>query len=631
MKNLIKWLLLFCLIIFIIQCRFDKIIQPKSATPGEIINITVTVSDAFVPEPNAHKGVLGILIPQDWKFVSGEYRGTLGKGILQLSKIWADSIEKVYPASTLGKAMRWIALLSDSGYAYEKPITINVNVKLKVGEKHGCFDLAYLVTKATPNLINTTWTPLSFPYRIGVPDSCMNTDIYKGKSAPGWGNLFNRKSGWTGSDACYSIPLNGMDHLQYSYEGQTLFLFGDTFIGSVDSSGRRHEATFINNSYAILNGPLPDPQKINFFWHEDEHNKAQSVFIPQTANSNPGNWYWPMDGVVVDDSVYVFALRLKKGADFPFEPVGVSLISFSCAGNSGIKTYRQKDTPLFLKNKGIVMGQAVMPLTAAAGYPNGDGYIYVYGPKSGFGKKDLLAARVLPKNISDFSLWKFWDGNDWTADMENCAPITGFISQEFSVTPLPDGKFLLTFQIGDRVAVRIGDSPVGPFDIYRSVWNCPEMRQNKDIFVYNAKAHPHLSPPGKLLISYNVNSSNSGDLIQKADIYRPRFITIDINRHNPPAMRKNRFADLFPNYPNPFLAKTKIKYYLRKSGKVKLEIFNILGQKIRTLVNQFQNSNTYIIYWDGQNSQGIETASGIYIYRLKTNNRIESGKMVLLR
>ncbi len=631
MKNHIKWWLFFFLIIFVIQCRFDKILQPKSAAPGEVINIDITVSDDFVPEPNAHKGVLGILIPQDWKFVSGKYQGTVGKGILQLSKAWADSIEKVYPASTMGKEMRWIALLSDSGYAYEKPITINVNVKLKVGEKRGCFDLAYLVTKATPNLINTTWTPLSFPHRIGIPDSCENTDIYKGKAAPEWGNLFNRKSGWTGSDACYSIPLNGMDRFQDSYEGQTLFLFGDTFIGSVDSSGSRHDVTLINNSYAILNGSLPDPGKINFFWDTDEQNKARSVFVPKTANSNPGDWYWPMDGIAIDDSVYVFTLRLKKGANFSFEPVGVSLISFTSDVTSGIKTYRQKDTPLFLKDNGIIFGQAVMPLTAAAGYPKGDGYIYVYGPKSSFGKKDLVAARVLPENISDFSLWKFWDGKGWTTDIGNCAPITGFISQEFSVTPLPDGKFLLTFQIGNQVAVRIGESPVGPFDIYRKVWDCPEVRQNKDIFVYNAKAHPHLSPPGKLLISYNVNSSNFGDLFRNANIYRPRFITIDISSHNPPAMRKNQLADLFQNYPNPFFAKTKIKYYLRKSGKVKLDVFNILGQKVRTLVDEFQENDTYLIYWDGKNSQGTKVASGLYVYRLKVNNCIESRKMVLLR
>lgn len=194
----IRLLILLLSIFVLIQCKFDKILQPKSAKPGDVIEILLTISDNNVPEPNPHKGLLCILIPEDWSFVSGNYSGTVGSGNLELSNEWADSAESCYPANGFAGGMKWIALLSDSGYAYASPITIGVSVKLKVGETEGCYDLAYLVTKATRDLLCTSWTPLSYPHRIGIPDSCAIEQELKGESAPEWDDLFYRNSGWTG-------------------------------------------------------------------------------------------------------------------------------------------------------------------------------------------------------------------------------------------------------------------------------------------------------------------------------------------------------------------------------------------------------------------------------------------------
>jgi len=196
----------FFLFSFIVSCKFDKILQPDHALPGEIIDIAITVSDNVVPEPNAHKGLLCILVPWDWKFVSATYSGSPGAGVLEESAAWADSVESCYPAIGFGKGMKWIALLSDKGYSYTQPIVIDVAVKLEVGQEKGCFDLAYLVTKATEGLLCTSWTPLSYPHRIGVPDVCDPEDSFRSESSPEWDNLLDRQSGWTGSDGIYSIP-----------------------------------------------------------------------------------------------------------------------------------------------------------------------------------------------------------------------------------------------------------------------------------------------------------------------------------------------------------------------------------------------------------------------------------------
>lgn len=631
--------LLICILVITTQCEFNKIDQPKSAQPGEITEILITVYDDLVPEPNAHKGVLCILVPQDWSFVSGNYSGSVGSGVLEEAHDWADSVETCYPAVEIGENMKWIAVISDTGYAYSDPITIDISVKLQVGQTEGCFDLGYLVTKACSGVLCTSWTPISYPHRIGVPDSCGEDQSYKAESAPEWDALFNRNSGWTGADAGYSIPLSGVDSPQESNNGQTLFLYGDTFIGEVDSTGHRYDATIVRNTYAILEGSQPLAEQITFFWETGDNGQPAGVFIPNTPNSNPDNWYWPMDGILLNDTIYVFTLRMKLGELgelFPFEVAGISLISFTIDSVQGIISYEEIDTPLYYKNEeegwDIVLGQAVMPMTEQSGNPNPDGYIYIYGPRSGFLKKDLVAGRVLPENLTDFSKWEFWDGETWSSEIQNCASITRFISQEFSVTPINNGKFLLVFQINNLVAIRTAENPSGPFDIiYRAIWDCPEVEEDIDIYVYNAKAHPHLSKPKELLISYNVNTFNFLDHFTNAGIYRPRFITLQISQNVADDNHIPELVSLYQNYPNPFNSTTNIKYALPEKAKVVLKIYNVLGQEVRTLVDQNQPQGTYLITWDGENDSGQRVSSGIYFYRVQTNEKAKSRKMILLR
>jgi hypothetical protein len=83
---------------------------------------------------------------------------------------------------------------------------------------------------------------------------------------------------------------------------------------------------------------------------------------------------------------------------------------------------------------------------------------------------------------------------------------------------------------------------------------------------------------------------------------------------------------LYQNYPNPFNPITTIRYELPQDGVVTLELFDILGQKVKTIVNQFQKANRYEVTL---NSAGL--ASGVYIYRMKANDFIISKKMLLIR
>lgn len=89
---------------------------------------------------------------------------------------------------------------------------------------------------------------------------------------------------------------------------------------------------------------------------------------------------------------------------------------------------------------------------------------------------------------------------------------------------------------------------------------------------------------------------------------------------------------LYQNYPNPFNPETDISYYLSVSQRIKINIYNSLGQHICTLVDLLQNKGYHHIRWNGKNKHGNMVSSGVYIYTLELdNNQRISKKMLLLK
>ena len=85
------------------------------------------------------------------------------------------------------------------------------------------------------------------------------------------------------------------------------------------------------------------------------------------------------------------------------------------------------------------------------------------------------------------------------------------------------------------------------------------------------------------------------------------------------------------NYPDPFNPATTIQYDLPYPALVTVEVFNVVGQKVRTLVSAAQPAGSYSVQWDGRDDRGRRVSSGIYIYRAYTNKDSETRKMLLLQ
>jgi hypothetical protein len=87
---------------------------------------------------------------------------------------------------------------------------------------------------------------------------------------------------------------------------------------------------------------------------------------------------------------------------------------------------------------------------------------------------------------------------------------------------------------------------------------------------------------------------------------------------------------LMQNYPNPFNPSTVIRFQIAEASPVRVDIYNILGQKVRTLVNEQLPVGRYAAEWDGRSDAATGVSAGIYIYRLRAGNFTTARKMVLL-
>lgn len=357
------------------------------------------------------------------------------------------------------------------------------------------------------------------------------------KAAPAWAEMLRHKTGWIGADGIFSLSMNGVEAPGKADATNTLFWFSDCIAGKIVADTLQADWEIMHNSVAYMKGNKPSPNNIEFAYRKDSLGHCLSMFEPTTPKSAPGNYYWLGDGVfnhAMDSTIYIFAYLVKSvpGGIYPFDDVGLSLIAIPKGSKPPFIQQKQFDTPFFLKDsKGrgkVVFGIAVLPNTVGAGAPQPDGYIYVYGIRGE--KKELLVARVNDNAFEKFNEWKFWDGANWNEDIHSAAALTDRVSNEMSVSFMEDGRVLATYQLdtnSPNVVIQAGATPKGPFQPYKKVWETPEVYDCIDFYTYNAKAHPHLSKPGELLISYNVNAFNFMDQIVKHPYHlRPRFITV---------------------------------------------------------------------------------------------------------
>lgn len=358
-------------------------------------------------------------------------------------------------------------------------------------------------------------------------------------TADEWTAIFDRKDQtetWLGGDGIYAVSLDGNDAFaSAAKDSKTFFIFSDSLMGTSDAEGNVTWAPGQpSQTSALLTGNTADPDNIEFVWGNGGNRQfgwEQHLF---------GEHKWMLDCFVVDDAVYIFGFPEQD-----WKPKQIDMIKIPIEDNEpkyykyteteNISELWYRDGDRYLYSYGI----GVMSNTEAAGAPDPDGYIYLYGYRDAMfqmSRKDLIVARVKESDFPDFSKTEYWDGEGWSDDIQDSDVLIKNISCEMSVTPITTGpykgKYIAIYTEGTESSsmnYAIGDSPVGPFDKPVTFYSAPEHGQdNGGMYTYNAKAYPHLSSGDKLLVSYNCNNRNTFGQ-QKTYEYHPRFLWLDLD------------------------------------------------------------------------------------------------------
>ena len=125
---------------------------------------------------------------------------------------------------------------------------------------------------------------------------------------------------------------------------------------------------------------------------------------------------------------------------------------------------------------------------------------------------------------------------------------------------------------------------------------------------------------GNLVFHENITSGIPDNFIDQLQIL------LDVARDNYPENFR-----IYQNYPNPFNPNTLIRYDLEQESFVNIVIHNMLGKRVKTLVNSFQSAGSKSISWNATNEKSESIPAGLYFFKIKVNQQIHIKKMTLLK
>lgn len=316
---------------------------------------------------------------------------------------------------------------------------------------------------------------------------------------PDYEAFFNRSSGWTGADGTYSLPYG---------EDATLWGFSDTFFGQVENGRRLKPFRFVNNSFVLQRA-----EKLAFL-------KAP-VFSPPDRIG----WFWLFDGLVTKNQNQILLGQFRTnglGGAFGFEQCGLWWARFEVDEKNnrvGVSEYRK--LPFYLD-----LGEGGKLITFGSAITQVGPWAYIYGIRQNGFERKAIVARAPSDSLGVAGTWRFHDGKVWQRDPKKAVALFDGASVEYSVHQTASGEFVYIGSakggMGGDIIARKAPAPYGPWSDTIAVATSPEHKGT--VFCYNAKAHPELSQGDKLLISYNVNTTDLNEVVEKADIYRPRFV-----------------------------------------------------------------------------------------------------------
>lgn len=342
---------------------------------------------------------------------------------------------------------------------------------------------------------------------------------YSIQTIPQYDALFTKEKGWTGADGAYSIALS---------DTKTLWLYSDSFIGSI-FEGRHKDATMVNNTIGIQLGKDISTDCVKFFWQTAKDGKEASFITP---SDNVG-WFWLFHGILANEKLYLFLLQTIKTDD-------KSVFGFQQTGTVLGEVDNPQDDPMTWR-----IHQYKVPFGRYTNKGNtffgsflikDEGYIYIYGAKEDWiiGTRGMIVASVQENEIKDFSKWRFFGNGQWKSDLNEATELFYGLASEYSISFQPMlQKYVAIYTengMSRNIMMRFSNTPVGPWSEPEKIYECPDEKWHNTYFCYAAKAHPELSEPDDIVITYVCNSTDFWQMASDARIYRPKFLRLKFQK-----------------------------------------------------------------------------------------------------
>ncbi|MBI9067075.1 MAG: DUF5005 domain-containing protein [Salinivirgaceae bacterium] len=371
--------------------------------------------------------------------------------------------------------------------------------------------------------------------------------------------LRSNSGGWIAGDATYSIDLP---------DNRTLWLFGDSFIGTVNEDGSIVQgAKMIRNCALIM-----DNDSLRALYGGTFENPSE--FIQTTMPDS--TWYWPDHGIVENNILKIFL------AKFTTDPNGTPGWNFVYAGHDvasfsfpEIQLIEINELPYYSENA-VLYGDRLFRDSI---------YTYIYGRKDHTVSEYKIPYPHIARTTGDISNnWEFYNGSNWSDDPTATEPINNFqVSQQYCVFKHQNKYILITQDIwlSANIYSFTSNSPVGPWENKKILYTTPIVYDNT--FTYNAYAHPQFDENNELLISYNTNG-DFWEIFNNVEIYRPNFIRVPYElidndfAANLITIKKKDKLYSFELYPNPAQNEITLEFVAANNDNTEFTIYNTKGQ-----------------------------------------------------
>lgn len=344
---------------------------------------------------------------------------------------------------------------------------------------------------------------------------------------------FEHNEGWLAADGAATIDI-GHDHV--------LWLFGDTFVGSLKPDGALAEgSTMVNNTVGVGNRI---DETMTFRWGAPDAAGKPTAWALSPARrsaADAAHWLWPTGGGIrLDDGpiVLFFAMMRRRSADdttvWNFQHHGTATVTV-LNPDAPIDEWRTEVAPLRDHEAAMDAGQTARIINwgpSVVTDPGDASRVLVYGvDATDVARKRLMLARAPRASLTRFETWQFRADAGWSDHEDAATTVAEDIVDEFSVhRQAIDGTTLYVLtqsepMLGARIMLRFASRPEGPWTDAAPVYTCPEPATDKRVFVYSARAHPALTGrDGTLPVTYCANSTDFWHVVGHVGLYRPRVL-----------------------------------------------------------------------------------------------------------